>query len=253
MNVPARNRNTVNGTQVEMVLDDGRHFIRTTQEKFDIITSDPIDPWVKGCAALNTVEYYQMCRDHLNPGGVMALWMPIYESNDESLKSVIATFFKVFPDGILWTNDQTQGGSPIGYNAVLFGQTGPTKIDLEAVKRRLNRPDHADVKASLEEVGFYNVDELFATYAGSAPMLKEWGKNAKINTDRNLRLQYLAGLALNSYIGEKLLRGILDYYEFPSDIFVGPDASIASLQAALAKAGRHTPGATPPSATAASP
>ena len=38
-------------------------------EKFDIITSDPIDPWVKGCAALNTVEYYRMCRDHLNPGG----------------------------------------------------------------------------------------------------------------------------------------------------------------------------------------
>ena len=49
----------VNGKQVEVVYDDGRHFLRTTQEKFDIITSDPIDPWVKGCAALNTVEYFR--------------------------------------------------------------------------------------------------------------------------------------------------------------------------------------------------
>ena len=75
-----------NAHRVHVVLDDGRHFIRTAQEKFDIITSDPIDPWVKGCAALNTVEYYQMCKDHLNPGGVMALWMPLYESNDGDAK-----------------------------------------------------------------------------------------------------------------------------------------------------------------------
>ena len=45
--------------QVEVVYDDGRHFIRTPSEKFDVITSDPIDPWVKGCAALNTIEYYR--------------------------------------------------------------------------------------------------------------------------------------------------------------------------------------------------
>ena len=191
--------------QGQIVLDDGRHFIRTTDEKFDIITSDPIDPWVKGCAALNTVEYYQMCKDHLKPGGVMALWMPIYESNDDSLKSVIATFFKVFPDGILWTNDQRYDGKPSGYDAVLFGQTGPTRIDLEAVKRRLDSPEYADVKASLDEVGFHSVDELFATYAGTAPKLKKWGERAEINTDQNLRLQYLAGLALNFYIGDKLL------------------------------------------------
>ncbi len=70
-----------------------------------MITSDPIDPWVKGCAALNTVEYYQMCYDHLNDGGVMALWMPFYESSDETVKSLITTFFKVFPDAIIWSND----------------------------------------------------------------------------------------------------------------------------------------------------
>ncbi len=47
----------------------------------------------------NTVEYYQMCRDHLNPGGVVCLWIPLYESNLETAKSVIATFYQVFPNG----------------------------------------------------------------------------------------------------------------------------------------------------------
>jgi spermidine synthase len=223
-----------NADRVHVVLDDGRHFIHTTQEKFDIITSDPIDPWVKGCAALNTVEYYQMCKEHLNPGGVMALWMPIYESNEETLRSVICTFFKVFPNGILWTNDYNGG-----YDAVLFGQVGPTVIDLDAIQDRLNRDDHRPVRESLRAVNFQGVHDLFATYAGEASRLQKWGDGAKINTDLNLRLQYLAGMSLNSYIGEELLNDILRYYEFPTDIFVGSDASLRALERKLAEAGRR--------------
>jgi spermidine synthase len=223
-----------NAHRVQVVLDDGRHFIRTTSEKFDVITSDPIDPWVKGCAALNTVEYYQMCKDHLNPGGVMALWMPIYESDDETLRSVICTFFQAFPNGILWTNDHNGG-----YDAVLFGQVGPTRIDLDAIQRRLDRADHAAVKDSLRDVNFQSAPELFATYAGEASRLRMWGAGAQINTDRNLRLQYLAGMSLNSYVGERLLWEILIYYEFPAEIFVGSEASLQALKHKLAEAGRH--------------
>ena len=124
-------------------------------EKFDIITSDPIDPWVKGCAALNTVEYYRMCRDHLNPGGSVCLWIPLYESNLDTTKSVIATFFQVFPHGILWSNER----EGYGYDAILFGQVEPTVIDVDELQRRLDRPDHQLVKQSLREVGFGEVKE----------------------------------------------------------------------------------------------
>ena len=99
--IARENPHMVSGKEVEVIYDDGRHFLSTTQEKFDIITSDPIDPWVKGCAALSTVEYYQMCRDHLNPGGSVCLWLPLYETSLEATKSLIATFFKVFPNGTL--------------------------------------------------------------------------------------------------------------------------------------------------------
>ncbi|MBN82549.1 MAG: SAM-dependent methyltransferase [Planctomycetaceae bacterium] len=226
-----------NADRVEVIHDDGRHFIRTTQEKFDIITSDPIDPWVKGCAALNTVEYYQLCKQHLNPGGVMALWMPLYEMNQETLKSVIASFYEVFPNGTLWTNDMNTKG----YDAILFGQVEPTRIDIDQIAARLDRPDQQGVKESLTEVGFSSIHQLLATYAGQATQMRPWSARAKLNTDRNLRLQYLAGMSLNTYMGEALLNGILKYYQFPTDIFTGSDPHMTLLKRYLSEAGRPDP------------
>ncbi len=232
--ITRENPHMVNGKQVEVVYDDGRHFLRTTREKFDVITSDPIDPWVKGCAALNTVEYYQMCRDHLNPGGSVSLWVPLYQSNLETTKSLIATFFQVFPHGIVWSNERDGQG----YDAVLFGQVEPTVINVDEFQERLDRPDHQLVKQSLHEVGFgeefeWQVEEgidLLATYAGQAPMLKEWSRGAQINTDRNLRLQYLAGMWLNANMGERTRSSILAHYRFPNQTFVGSAERIDVLK-----------------------
>lgn len=242
------NYSVVNDPRTQVVLDDGRHFIRTTREKFDVITSDPIDPWVKGCAALNTVEYYTWCRDHLNPGGVVSLWIPLYESNSDTAKSVLATFFQVFPNGILWSND----AKGEGYDAVLFGQVEPTRIDVDELQQRLDRDDYRGVRMSLEEVGFgekkYSLGkevegegvavDLLATYAGQAPDLREWGRNAQINRDRNLRLQYLAGMWFNSYLGTEILNGILRYYRFPDNLLTGSDERMTALKQALEKEGR---------------
>ncbi len=232
--IAQQNPHEVNGKQVQVVYDDGRHFVRTTREKFDVITSDPIDPWVKGCAALNTVEYYTMCKEHLKPGGVMTLWIPLYESNSDTAKSVIATFFQVFPNAILWSNDV----GAEGYDAVLFGQVEPTRIDVDEWQQRLDRPDHAAVAKSLRQVGFGSAVEMLATYAGHAPRLQEWVKGAQINTDRNLRLQYLAGMWLNSYLGKEILGEILRHYQFPDDVFVGSEGRKQALRQALDKAGR---------------
>ena len=253
--IARENPHTANGKQVEVVYDDGRHFLRTTQEKFDIITSDPIDLWVKGCAAMNTVEYYQMCRDHLNPGGIVSLWIPLYDSNLETSKSVIATFFKVFPDGILWSNEREGDG----YDIVLFGQAEPTVIDVDVVQERLDSPDHQLVKQSLREVGFGEVKEvrtgevvaleegidLLATYFGQAPLLKEWSQGAQINTDRNLRLQYLAGMWLNADMGERIRSGIAAHCRFPENTFVGSPEGVNALKKALAQEGRDQPTVSP--------
>src|ERR1700727_545812 len=92
-----------------------------------------------------------MCRYHLNPGGSVTLWMSLGESNLDTTKSLIATFFEVFPNGILWSNERER----TGYDAVLFAQVEPTVIDIDELQRRLVRTDHRLVKQSLREMGLW--------------------------------------------------------------------------------------------------
>lgn len=223
------NYDVVNDRRTEVVCDDGRHYIHTTDEKFDVITSDPIDPWVKGTAALNSEQYYQMCKEHLNPGGVMSLWMPLYESNNETVKSAISTFFKVFPNGVIWSNDS----NGTGYDAVLFGMAEPIEINIDQLRERLARADHIRVAQSLQEVGFNSASSLLATYAGQARDLGPWMADAQLNTDRNMRLQYLAGMWLNRYEETEILNGILQYYSFPDNIFSGSHETINDFKLLL--------------------
>jgi len=249
--IDKENPRKLDGKEIRMIYDDGRHYIRTLPKnvRFDIITSDPIDPWVKGCAALNTIEYYQMCKEHLKPGGVMSLWIPLYQSNNDSAKSLIATFFQVFPNGLIFSNDLNN----IGYDAVLLGQAEPARIDLDKLQERLGSYEYARVKQSLLDVGFgadtTNVAwapnimgdssmSLLATYAGRSADLGEWMRGAQLNTDRNLRLQYLAGMSVNSYMETEILKGILKSFKFPDDVFVGSTTNVAALKSSLRAAKR---------------
>ena len=75
----------MNDPRTQIIYDDARHFVLTTHEKFDIITSDPIHPWVKGSATLYSKEYFELVKQHLNPGGVITQWVPLYESDPETV------------------------------------------------------------------------------------------------------------------------------------------------------------------------
>jgi spermidine synthase len=211
------NYDVLRDPRVEVVHDDGRHFVFTTHEKFDIITSDPIHPWVKGAAALYTKEYFEMCKRHLNPGGVVTQWVPLYESDNDTVKSEIATFFDVFPEGTIWGNTIENEG----YDVVLLGQREGTRLDLDAFVERLKRRDHARVLKSLDDVGFEGALDLLATYAGQGVDLTSWLEGAEINRDRNLRLQYLAGLGVNKNMESSIYSEILSHRTIPQGLFTG--------------------------------
>ena len=130
------NFDVVRNPKVHIQIDDGRHYVATLREKFDALTSDPLDPWVKGAAMLYTREFFEDVKAHLNPGGVVTLFVQLYESNTDAVKSEIGTFFEAFPNGMVFGN--TNNG--VGYDLVLFGQVEPTKIDLDVIEARLKQP-----------------------------------------------------------------------------------------------------------------
>ncbi len=211
------NYDVLHDRRTKVVYDDARHYILTTRDRFDVITSDPIHPWVKGSASLYSKEYFELCRRRLNPGGVITQWVPLYQSTMEAVRSQIATFFEVFPSGIIWCNETASGENN---DLVLFGQTEPARIDVDGLQQRLNRADHSLVAESLREVGFWSAVRLLKTYTGRAADLQPWLQDAQINRDRNLRLQYLAGMGLDLQDAALIYEEMVRYRYFPDDLFV---------------------------------
>jgi spermidine synthase len=220
------NFNVVANPKVKVHLDDARHYLLTTDEKFDAITSDPLDPWVKGAATLYTREFFQVVRDHLNPGGVVTLFVQLYESTDSAVKSEIATFLEAFPNGAVFAN--TVNGQ--GYDLVLFGQLEAGKIDVDAVQTRLDDPANAGIAQSLREIGIFSAVDLFGTYAGQRADMQNWLSDAIINTDRNLKLQYLAGLGLNLYQSDAIYKAMIREVKYPEQLFEGSDETLKALR-----------------------
>ena len=227
---PRENYDVLHDPRARIFYDDARHYILTSPDKFDIITSDPIHPWVKGSATLYSKEYFELVKAHLNPGGIVTQWVPLYETDLATVKSEIATFFDVFPDGTIWANENGGGG----YDIVLAGQLGKSGIDVDSMEQRLASPAYAPVAKSLSDVGFQNAMSLLTTYAGRGPDLKPWLAGAEINRDRNLRLQYLAGLALNYNQENVIYDQMLSYRRFPEGLFAASAARQAALRTALA-------------------
>ena len=215
--------------RTHIVYDDARHYIFTTHDRFDVITTDPIHPWVKGTSTLYSKEYYELVKEHLNPGGVVAQWLPIYDSDQETVKSELATFFEVFPNGTIWSNYVNNEG----YDLVLLGQAEATPISVDDMQQRLDRPGYTGVAASLNEVGFHSAVEFLATYAGRAADLQPFLTGAQINEDLNQRLQYLAGLGLNSMATPQVFRAILAYRKFPEGLLVGTGGRMDALRTLL--------------------
>jgi spermidine synthase len=176
---------------------------------------------------LYTLEYFEHVKAHLNPGGVVTLWVPLYESTPDAVRSELATFFSVFPNGTVWRNDNINGS---GYDVVLLGRLDNKPIDIDALQSRLSQPEYAVVNESLAEVGFASAFDLLRNYSGSSKDLEAWLQGAEINRDGNLRLQYLAGLGYNEYRGTEIRDEILSYRTLPNNLFTGSHESIAYLR-----------------------
>jgi spermidine synthase len=226
------NFHVVRNPKTHVVIDDARHYLLTTDETFDAITSDPLDPWVKGAATLYTREFFELAKSKLNPGGTVTLFVQLYESTPEAVKSEIGTFFEVFPNGVIWGN--THQGR--GYDTVLMGTVEPPHFNVDEWEARLNTPQFAAVKESLGEISIYSALDLFANYAGRASDMKAYLADAQINRDRDLRLQYLAGLGLNLYQSGPIYADILRHKKYPEGLFSGSPETLQRLRDAIASA-----------------
>lgn len=166
--------------RLRVVANDGRNFLLTTEERFDVITADPIHPWTRGSAYLYTTEYYETARSRLAPGGIMCQWLPIYELTERDLATVVRTFSASFRHVLLWLTF---------WDAELVGSDEPIRIDPEALARRIAHPP---VASDLAAVEMGTPAEFLSYFVAGTEGLRRFAAGGIVNTDDNLYLEFAA-------------------------------------------------------------
>ena len=172
------NHGAVDNPKVRIVFNDGRNFLLTTRERFDVITADPIHPWSGGASYLYTDEYFRLAADRLNPGGVICQWLPIYELSTDDLRSVVRSFANNFRHVMLWLTH---------YDAELLGSNDPIVFDREALDRRIAR---SPVREDLEAVFMGSGRDFLSYFVAGTTGLLEFSRGGVLNTDDNLSLEF---------------------------------------------------------------
>ncbi len=131
------NHHVLEDSRVRTILNDGRNYLMATDKKYDAILSDSIHPVFAGNGALYTLEYFRMCRDHLKPGGVASMWLPVYSLDTESFLRILSAFHQVFPQTIVWYDRTTPNEFTVVTGKV---EGGPITINWQ----RLEDPELAE-------------------------------------------------------------------------------------------------------------
>lgn len=196
------NHHVMENPRAQIILRDGRNYLRATPETFDVITADPFHPYTRGAGSLYTVEYFQSARARLNPGGVMSQYLPLYNLSDSDFKMIVQSFRNVFPRVSVWFTD---------VDMVMLGTEEPIEIDYVDLARRM---EYGPVKSSLEGIGFNTVDDLVARFIMDERSLEAYCGDVGINTENHPILEYSS--PKSAFVGtiESNLAEALKYRKF---------------------------------------
>ena len=179
------NRNVLQDPRVHIIIDDARNFLFTTDERYDLIVSEPSNPWIAGIATLFTREFYRAAQAHLAPGGVFVQWVQAYSLFPEDLKMVLATFLSEFQRATLWHGNAT--------DLLLVAPSAPASEILNRTRALFTNPGlHEDFK----QLGMDDPAGLFAFYMLDDAGLRKFSSGARLNTDDLTLLEYHAPRSL---------------------------------------------------------
>lgn len=151
---------------VTLVNDDGRAYLRRTEALYDVISTDPIHPWVAGSAYLFTVEYYRLAAARLRPGGIVSQWIPLYQLSTDDIAGIVRSFREVFPETSAWVS---------GYDLILLGSDHELQLDAGRVRERM-QPE--EVRRTLADIGVRAPADLLGTWFAGDGTLAEIASGA---------------------------------------------------------------------------
>jgi spermidine synthase len=166
------------------VIEDGRNFLFLTKEKYDCIISEPSNPWISGLGNLFTREFYQIVKEHLNKGGVFALWIPAYITSLSDFKGMISTVCSVFPSVSLWNYP------PIYADVLVICSNEPLKLSLEEIEKKIR--ENPKIEESLQRIGISGANGVLWGFLMADITVHQFCNGYPINTDDLPLIEYSA-------------------------------------------------------------
>jgi spermidine synthase/tetratricopeptide (TPR) repeat protein len=191
-----QNHDFLGDSRARLHLEDARTFVRGVSGRYDMIVSEPSNPWMAGVAGLFSAEFYRRCRGALAPGGVMGQWLHVYEMTDDTLALVARTFAAEFPRAELWhlyAND---------YLLVGFADAGPD-VPVAGMEAEFQLPA---VRADLEPIGLGRFPALLALQAAGDAAFRRAGGSGPLNRELSPLLEFQAARSM-------FLKGTSDLFE----------------------------------------
>jgi spermidine synthase len=167
--------------RLEIRIGDGRHELLRRSEPYDLITLEPPPPSASGVVNLYSRDFYELCRERLGPGGVMAQWWPLPTQNEEDSRSLVRSFLDVFPYASAWSTEL--------HEVLLVGSLAPLALDGPRVAERFAAPG---IASALTDVGVESPEALLGTWLTGREGLEAFAGDAPAVTDDRPLIEHAA-------------------------------------------------------------
>lgn len=205
----AENGHILEDPRAHVILQDAFNYLAFTPTPYDVITSDPIHPWVAGGATLYMAEYYTRCRAKLRDGGIMAQWLPLYQLSPDDIRMIVRTFRSVFPHTTLWYTNT---------DLILIGAQRRLSLDLQRLRARIGDPD---IQGSLREIHFEDPLTIASSLLLDEEGVAHLAAEAPLNTVNHPRLEFSAPKSMYARVFALNLQTVFEAHTEPLLDLVG--------------------------------
>jgi len=175
--------------RITLRITDGRHELLRSDARYDLITLEPPPPVASGVVNLYSRDFYELCRDRLAPGGMVAQWWPLATQNDEDSRSLVRSLLDVFPYVTLWTTEL--------HEMLIVGSMEPVPLDADRIRRRFEQPTVAD---ALRAGGISSPAALLATYVTDRAGLEGYVAGAPAVTDDRPLIEHAGWMRSGEFV-----------------------------------------------------
>ncbi len=209
------NYDVLNDPRLTARQEDARTFLRTSPRTYDIIISEPSNPWFVGVSSLFTQQFFQEAKSKLNEGGILMVWFHQYEMESKNIEMVVRTLHSVFGDNVI-------AFLPDLADIIFLASPQPFDLDAEAFRRMEERFDVPEIREDLAKIRVFNLATLFAYNFVSPGRLGDVYGPGPLNTDAHLRLEYAAPKSL--FVAKQ--SNLMNYVEAFNDVPGGGQDSL---------------------------